>query len=224
MAKTAKKTVAPKFATVDHGHDKPRIPFSPMFMLVFVPTRWMIMEGKLVPQLTKVPLDPGSNLVEGTKDGIRASRLSARMAEEGRKRIPFEWAPDGESYIQVVETRVGQSDVETYVSVFEEVYAGDSETHPDTMAYAAWLEDLVKSKKLPPCPPFQVRRMMEQEEARLLVAEASVKAHDTGPNRAAAEAHQANLKTLKAAWTKVNPKAAGKKPVAKKAATPKIEA
>tara|TARA_R110000787_G_scaffold137321_1_gene250107 strand:+ start:887 stop:1567 length:681 start_codon:yes stop_codon:yes gene_type:complete len=223
MAKKIKKTVAPSFATVDHGHDLPRIPVSPMFILVFVPTRWMIMEGCLVPQLSTIPLEPGTNLIEGSKkDGIRASRLSARLAEEGRIRIPFDWAPDGVSYVQEVQTRIGLNELTTYVSVWEEVYAGDSQTHPDSVAYAEWLGSLIASGKIPPCPPFHVRRMMDQEETRVLISEASVKAHDSGPNRAALEAHTANLAALKVAWATVNPRATGRKPVQKKPATPKM--
>ena len=223
MAKKIKKTVAPSFATVDHGHDMPRIPVSPMFLLVYVPSRWMIMEGALVPQLSKVPLEPGTNLIEGTKNGgIRAARLTARLAEEGRIRIPFDWAPDGVSYVQEVQTRIGLSEMTTYVSVFQEVYPGDSSTHHDPEAHVEWLTSLVTSGKLPPCPPFHVRRMMDKEEGRLLVAEASVKAHDSGSNRAALAAHTANLAALREAWATVNPRATGRKPVRKKPATPKM--
>lgn len=223
MAKKIKKTVAPSFATVDHGHDMPRIPVSPMFILVFVPSRWMIMEGTLVPQLSKIPLEPGTNLIEGTKNGgIRAARLSARLAEEGRIRIPFDWAPDGVSYVQEVQTRIGLSEMTTYVSVFAEVYPGDSRTHPDLVAYVEWLTSLVTSGKLPSCPPFHVRQMLEKEEGRLLVAEASVKAHDSGSNRASLAAHTANVAALKEAWALVNPRATGRKPVRKKPATPKL--
>ena len=223
MAKKIKKTVAPSFATVDHGHDLPRIPVSSMFILVYVPSRWMIMEGALVPQLSKVPLEPGTNLIEGSKNGgIRAARLSARLAEEGRIRIPFDWAPDGVSYVQEVQTRIGLSEMTTYVSVFQEVYPGDSSTHHDPEAHVEWLTSLVTSGKVPPCPPFHVRRMMDKEEGRLLVAEASVKAHDSGSNRAALAAHTANLEALKKAWALVNPRATGRKPVRKKPATPKM--
>jgi hypothetical protein len=183
----------------------------------------MIMEGALVPQLSKIPLEPGTNLIEGTKNGgIRAARLSARLAEEGRIRIPFDWAPDGVSYVQEVQTRIGLSEMTSYVSVFAEVYPGDSRTHPDSVAYVEWLTSLIASGKLPSCPPFHVRRMMDKEEGRLLVAEASVKAHDSGPNRAALEAHTANLAALKVAWATVNPRATGRKPVSKKPATPKL--
>ena len=224
MAKAIKKTVAPSFATIDHGHDKPRIPYRPMFMLVFVPSRWMIAAGKLVPQLASYPLEPGVNLIEGSKaDGIRASRLSALLAEEGRIRIPFEWAPDGISYVQEIETRIKGQDLMTFASVWEEVYPGDSQTHPDTPAYVAWLEGLVSTGKLPACPPFQVRRMMEQEQSRLMVATASAKAHDTGANREAMQAHSDNLEALRTIWEKVNPSAAGKKPMRKKAASPRVE-
>ena len=223
MAKKIKKTVAPSFATVDHGHDMPRIPVSSMFILVYVPSRWMIMEGALVPQLSKIPLEPGTNLIEGTKNGgIRAARLTARLAEEGRIRIPFDWAPDGVSYVQEVQTRIGLSEMTTYVSVFQEVYPGDSSTHHDPEAHVEWLTSLVTSGKLPPCPPFHVRRMMDKEEGRLLVAEASVKAHDSGSNRAALAAHTANLAALREAWATVNPRATGRKPVRKKPATPKM--
>ena len=178
----------------------------------------------MVPQLSKLPLTPGVNLIEGGSGGsIRASRLSARLAEEGRIRVPYEWAPDGISYVQAVDTRIGSNEVVAYVSVWEEVYAGDSETHADPESYSEWLAGLVDSGKLPACPPFMVRKLMDQEESRASTAESSMKKNDTGPNRAAFAAHTANAETLRAVWKKVNPKAKGAKPVAKRSAAPKVE-
>ena len=224
MAKAIKKTIAPSFATVDHGHDMPRIPESPIFMLVFIPGRWQVMAGQLVPLLSTLPLVPGVNLIEGNNaGGIRASRLTARLAEEGRIRIPFEWAPDGVSYVQAVDTRLGSREAVAYVSVFEEVYAGDSRTHADSEAYADWMSGLINSGKLPQCPPFKVRDMMKQEEARAAVAESSMKKNPTGPNRRAFEVHTANAETLRTIWGQVNPKSAGAKPVRKRAARPSVE-
>ena len=163
----------PDFASKDNGNAYPHIPVTPAFLLVYSPKRWMIMDGRLVPSLSKLPLEPGVNRVDKTKDGrIRIANLRARLEEEDRKPIPYEWAPDGETYIRAVQTRAGSELATAYVSCFESVHAGDAATYPDETAYADWLERLVKDGKLPACPPHRAQKLLEQARGELRAAEA----------------------------------------------------
>lgn len=163
----------PDFASKERGSAYPHIPPTPPFVLVYSPTRWMVMDGRLVPSLSKLPLVDGVNAVGVAKNGgIRMAHLRARLEEEDRRPVPYEWAPDGVSYINSVETRYDGQMGTAYVTCFESVHAGDSTSYSDEPAYAAWLEGLVSSGKLDPCPPHRARKMLEQARTSLATAEA----------------------------------------------------
>ena len=209
--KQAANTVVPQFSTVDHGHGSPRIPATPPFVLIFTPSRWMVMEGKLVPQLSKQPLERGVNRVDQDRQGRwRMASLNAQLEEEGRTRIPLSWAPDGQSYIQAVQTRPdgASEDVVAHVTVWESAYPGDRSTHPDTAAYAEWLESLVTSGKLPACPAQVVRRMAEQAETRAMEAAAAARRSGSGLAQIRADRLAAELEVLQAHLENLNKTAA----------------
>lgn len=216
-AETGTKTYTPEFATKDHGLGQPWIPASPPYILVYSPQRWMVMDGRLVPMLSQLPLVGGVNRVEVDKDGrVRFASARARLEEEGRIPVPYEWGPNGESYLRQVETRPnGSKTIQTaYISVFESVHAGDRQPSSDDAAYATWLESLVTSGKLPPCPPHLARRM--GEKAVELAEEAEAMSTKNG-GRATIRARQLGVKV------DVLAKAAGAGPkVAGKAASPSL--
>jgi len=135
----------------------------------------MVMDGKLVPQLGKLPLLGGVNRVEVAPDGrIRFAAARARLEEGGRIPVPYSWAPDGVSYLRQVETRPdGSRTVQTaHISCWETVHAGDPLPTCDEARYAEWLSSLVTSGKLPACPPHLARRMLEKTTEHLEEAEA----------------------------------------------------
>jgi hypothetical protein len=78
------------------------------FVLVHNPIRWTVIAGHLVPGLHKTTLEPGVNRVEMrlAKGRVQICR-GPHQAQRRRPHlvIPYEWGPDGESYVQVVETR-----------------------------------------------------------------------------------------------------------------------
>jgi len=165
----------PEFATKDLGLGHPWIDAAPPFILIYSPQRWMVMDGKLVPMLGKLPLVGGVDRVEVGKDGrIRFAAARARLEEEGRIPVPYSWAPDGVSYLRQVETRPnGSRTVQTaHISCWEEVHAGDLIPTCDEAGYAEWLSSLVATGKLPGCPPHLAKRLLEKTTEHLEEAEA----------------------------------------------------
>lgn len=170
----------PAFATQDHGLGHPWVDPAPPFILVYSPQRYMVLAGKVVPSLSRMPLIAGVNRVDVDRDGrIRFAAARARLEEEGRIPIPYEWGPKGDSYLQTVETRPnGSAAIHTaHITVFETCHAGDRDVTPDEKAYAGWLAGLVKAGKLPPCPPHLARRMLEKAQERFEEAEAMSAKH-----------------------------------------------
>jgi hypothetical protein len=169
-ATQGEKPRTPKMATQAVGIAHPFLDVSPPFLLVFHPERWMVLAGKLVPSLQRVPLADGVNNVTVERGGhMRVAPLRAKIEEEGRQIVPYTWAPDGVSYLQCLDTRPGGSRnvVETWCTVFETVDAGATETSADEGAYAAWLSDLVAKGRLPRCSINVARRLLDRTVERL---------------------------------------------------------
>jgi hypothetical protein len=166
----------PAFAQHSTGATHPFCEVMPPFVLVHNPIRWTVIAGRLVPGLHKVTLEPGVNRVEmDSKGRVRFAAARTKLNDEGRTLIPYEWGPDGESYVQVVETRPnGRAAVrETYLYAWETAALGDTRIMVDEDAYAEWAESLVTEGKIAPCPPYVARtlgdrlaRRLEEEEAR----------------------------------------------------------
>jgi hypothetical protein len=203
MAKAIGASRVPEFATNATGQSHPHIEETPPYVLVFHPRRWMVLAGKLVPSLSRQPLADGVNQISIDRKGaVRLASYRARLETEGRSIIPYNWAPDGESYLDSVDTRPGgRADVkEAWISVWEEAPVGASQTVSDETGYAEWLEGLVKSGKLTPCPIDVIERMLE--EARLRQGRAAiVAAKNQGAGRSAEREAQlkAEVEVLEAA-------------------------
>lgn len=173
-ASKAKKRT-PDMATQAKGATHPYIEATPCFLWTYNQDRWTVIAGKLVPSLHKVPLVAACNGVEiDSKGAVRFSRVRARLEDEGRTVIPYDWAPDGESYLQCLDCRPeGKASVqEAWISVFESADVGGTETSSDDEAYADWLDSLVKSGKLPSCTPNLAKRMLDKANERLEKAKA----------------------------------------------------
>lgn len=167
---TTEKSRTPKMATSERGATHPRIDLAPPYYLVYHPERWTVVAGKLVPALSKAVLSDGVNQVSVRKDGaVSFARARAKLEEEGKRIIPWEWAPDGESYLQCVETKpkAGADPVETWLSVWETARVGSALIASDLDGYASWLSELVASGKLPACPDVVAQRMLDGAVERL---------------------------------------------------------
>ena len=166
----------PTFATTDANASHPYLAASAMFLLVFHTQRWVVLGGKLVPSLAKVPLIAGCNGVEieppredGSGGRIVFAECLRRLTAQGRTVIPYEWAPDGDSYVQVLDTRPEgkQATAVAHITVWETATVGSSVTISDDEAYAEWLDGLVSAGKLPACGHDVAARMLDQVLGRL---------------------------------------------------------
>lgn len=196
---TAGTAYTPEFTTQDNGHGYPRIPVEPPFLYIYDPARWMVLSGRLVPRLIQAALVEGVNCVQRSKDGRwKLSMLRAKVEEQGRTVLPFDWAPDGQSYIQQVETRHGLDVVPTHISCFSSAHAGDATVYGDSDAYSEWLASLVDSGRLPACPPHRAKVMLEDTRARLLDAESIAAKHPSAARAAKVDSLRAEIAALEA--------------------------
>lgn len=151
----AARSRTPVMATSERGATHPKIDVMPPYYLVFSPERWAVVAGKLVPALSKAPLVDGVNGVSVARNGgVRFANAQSRLEQEGRFKIPWDWAPDGESYLQVLDTKpngVGDPQ-ETWISVFESASLGSASIASNTKSYVAWLGELMAAGKIPACP------------------------------------------------------------------------
>jgi len=216
-------TVVPSFATKTHAHADPWIPATPMFIYKMHPARWGVIGGQLLPQLGTAVMRDGCDNVSIGKDGqIRFARAKAKLDEGGWITVPYEWAPDGHSYVKAVDTRPEGASVDSqtaYISVFEDAFAGDRATYPRLDEYVEWVSGLVSSGKLPACPPQKVRKMLEQAQVALAKAEAQRESSGGAGIAQTCKALAANVEVLEAAMEST-PK---RKAPAKKGALPTVE-
>ena len=229
MAKQLKKgassdmqRVTPTFTTTDHGYDTPHLDRMPPFVLVYNPRRWTVLAGRLIPSLHVKPLEAGVNGVAIARDGtIRFATARARIEEQGRTLIPYEWGPGGESYMQTVRTRPrgGPNEMDTYLSVWETTGPADPDTYTDDDAYSEWAESLVKDGKVRPCPPALARRMQDRAARKLAREEALAEKGGAGSGMAKLRA-KALARTVKVLGAAATTKRTGRG----KAAAPSLEA
>jgi len=206
-------SIAPDLFSREDGPAPPAVEVRPMFIYAFHPRRWMVLAGKLVPGLRQVALVPGVERVWMDEERrIHFADTRAKLEENGWKLIPHHLAPDGVSYVQVLQTKPVDSNqiLETHLTVWETAYPGLPDTESDLDGYTAWLEGLVEAGTIPPCPAYVAGRMLERTRQLLTVAEARVAKGATGLSHRV-EVLRVHVKVLEAAV-----KAKGKgKPLAK---------
>jgi len=209
----------PAFAQHATGATHPFVDVSPPFVLVFNPIRWTVLCGRLIPSLHKVTLEPGCNGISMVRGGrVMFGAARTKITEEGRTVIPYEWGPNGESYVQKVETRPngGQGVRDTYLYAWEMAALGDAQVHVDEDGYAEWCESLVTAGRIPSCPPYVAKRMTARVAAKLEEEEArAAKGGDgSGAAKIRARALRAQLDVLTQAVSKIQPKPKRGKPAA----------
>jgi hypothetical protein len=169
-------TYTPEFATRDTGAHLPAVELRPMFMLKFHPMRWTVIAGRLVPALGRIALIDGCDRIAKAKDGkIRFADARAKAEENGWTLIPYNKGPGGRSYLRKIRTRPDKTELDTYLTVFEEAFVGSTLTSTDDEAYARWLRSLVDSGFLPDCPPHLAEIMLTHAAADLADAQAKVR-------------------------------------------------
>lgn len=158
---------------VDHGHEYPRVPVAPRFLLAYDPKRWTIIEGFVVPLLITVPLTNGVNHVNQDGQGrFDLNKLRSKLDKEDRTLIPWSKGPGGRPYVDKVKTRTRSKQIrDTYVSVWCDVHAGDDRLYPRTKEYVAWLRELMANGTLPQPPAHVVRELLSDRTRKLRQAE-----------------------------------------------------
>jgi hypothetical protein len=205
------RAFSPPFANHSTGATHPFCEVMSPFVLAHNPIRWMVQGGRLIPALHKITLEQGVNHIQKDREGrISFARARTKLNEEGRTVIPYEWGPNGESYVQVVDTRPqGKQTVrETYLYFSETAALGDTRIIFDEDAYSEWAHGLVTSGKLAPCPPYIAQRIadklaksLEDNEAR-----ASKGGEGSGAAKLRARKLRADLEVVTAAIDSVKPK------------------
>lgn len=176
----SRKAFTPEMAQASYGHEYPRVPVTPPFLYVYNPQRWALIDGRVLPSLHKVPLMRGLNGVTKQGGRWRLARLRDKLESQGRTMIPWEWGPDGESYVAAVDTRDRHGNIlTTYVSAFSETYAGSSVLGADVKAYADWIEALITDGRLPKPQPYIVERLLTSKRAALSDALTAQRHHHT---------------------------------------------
>ena len=218
------KRRTPDMATQETGANHPFISATPPYYWTFHPERWTVVAGKLVPSLMTSHLISGVNNVEIDRNGsVRFANARAKLEEQGITLIPWNWAPDGISYLQCLDTRPGgtRDAQEAWISVFESADVGGQETSCDEEAYAEWLSSLVATGKLPGCSANVARKMLDAATERLEKARAdAAKLGGHGGASIRAKALEVEVKVL-AQHVKTNQ---AEKAQAKQRAMPSVDA
>lgn len=177
-APQGEQSYAPEFATTSTGEHLPRISPAAPWIFAAHPSRWIVLAGELVPYLRKVTLRAGVERVNiDRKTGkVHFADTRAKLEQEGWILVPYSAAPDGNSYLKQVTTRLSNGEqAEATISVFERAVPGAKKTRPDLRGYVAWLKGLVASGLIPPCDPFIAENMADRSRAVLAKLEATTK-------------------------------------------------
>lgn len=148
----------------------------PAFRYAHSASRWRVLDGRVVPDLSKIPLSPGSQHVVSRQGGkLDTSRQRATLEDRRMTLIPYSAAPGGASYVVSFETKPSNSAVSTsYCSVFEEPAIGSAELELDVPALADWLSGLVSSGTIAPPAATILRRRAKETRERLASAQSKV--------------------------------------------------
>jgi hypothetical protein len=145
---------------------------SPPFLLVWAPLRYQLdADGEIIPQLGKMPIEPGINGVNA-RGGYAVAK--AAQAERGRLVLdPGEHyctaadTPDGQpGYLRATQTAAGPYHHTPWERL--EVHAGQGTIiEHDPEGYRAWLRALVDRGHIPEVHPSVVARLRDRTEATL---------------------------------------------------------
>ena len=143
---------------------------------VVSPTAWQVLCGRVVPSMRKIVLHRGGgqNNVDSVKmgdgkmhaDPTNALILAARKGEtvlDFHDPRTFVEMPDGSRvpYLTRVRSTGG------YISRFETVYGGTSDSATDTDWFTRWLVDLIDDGVIPQPPIHQLRRLQNMLAGQL---------------------------------------------------------
>lgn len=193
------REVVPDFFSKDNGEGVATIAPSAPFIYAHHRKRWAVIDGRVVPELSKIPLVSGSNRVLITPDKrVRFADTQAMFQDRQFKLVPHDKAPNGRTYLQEVDTLHDGKVVPAVISVWETAHAGEEHLSFDASGYADWLEKLVADGTIPAITPHRAREKLAA--ARALLSKANIK---VGQNKGVSTDRMDALKAEVAAWEKV---------------------
>lgn len=182
---TGQREYVPEFFSTDTGEGLPEIDPSPGFIYAHHRKRWCVINGEIVPELSKIPLVSGCNRVIRAPDGrYRFADTQAMFQDRHFKLIQPTKAPNGRSYLQEVDTMADGRVVRAVISVWETAHAGEKHTSWDFAGYVDWLKSLVKDGVIAPITPHRASEMLSAAKSLLSKAELRLSAGRTNsPDR-----------------------------------------
>ncbi len=179
------------------GPPKPTVIPEPPYLLTYLPERWGVIEGRVVPILSKLVARKGVNGVdfdERAKKVLMEGAITQARAKGGTV-IPWNVDGKGRSYIKRVKGA-------GWVSRWETLYAGSDQRTVDSVGYADWLRSLIERGVLPDPPLYVLESLAEQLRARM--AELHKKGAVNGAYRVRIERAEADLAAVEAEIARVD--------------------
>lgn len=172
------------------------------FLWFFDPNSWQVYQGQVVPRLLRQSLVKGvQNVVarenrDGMQIGLNLNAMLIDMQNRGRTMIPHEWGPGGRSYCRSV---VGTT---AHVDCWTTPISGRTEVRMDHKGKVAWLQGLVTSGRLPPCPIHVLEGMEKSTVQQLTRIEERYRGLKSGSPKVESWRHQ--LKVIREAIAKLD--------------------
>lgn len=141
------------------------------FLLVFDPSRWTMIEGRVIPNFKKMPLISGvggctatRNRVTGQENAVRSGAARTDLAEANciiieAGMVPEHMLPPGapQSYLW---SPAGRPDVT--LTIFERCFPGQDYIRPDMPRYLEWIEWLQAEGVIPQAPNHILTGLLER--------------------------------------------------------------
>lgn len=168
--------------TSREGTPATRVAATSAYLLTHDPRRWSLMAGRVVPNFKKLKLIAGVNGVDEIRrnDGsrvLRAATARALAEERGETVIPLDAIPDrhrhrpdlhqgppGTAPSYLWRPR-GRPDVT--LLIYERCYPGAETTDCDVKHYLEFIDHLLSTGIVKPCPAHTLRRMRESAVERM---------------------------------------------------------
>jgi hypothetical protein len=122
------------------------------------------MGDRCIPLLAKVVLAPGVEQCDAIKGRPIYTQTVGVWRKKGYTIIEPEWSPNGRSYIHRVAVRGGYA----YLSIWTKANPGTQRLTVNEAGYCDWLDELLKSGKLPDPQRWKLEEMLEDLKDRIL--------------------------------------------------------
>lgn len=163
----------PRLASIElasntSGRLLPRLDPAPPFLYAWHPNKYRIINGRILPHLRSLTLQPGVNNVSVNRDGkINIARMKMHVEAQGWSIIPWTDGPDGRSYMQEIDVaNAAGAESVGYFDVFMKAFPGSSEVGSDLEGLAGWLDELVAREVIPACPAHVAASMLDSVKTR----------------------------------------------------------